>query len=199
MDTLSALLVLCEGNPPCGALMFSLVLVWTYCWTNSRIVCDLKSSDVHVMKQKCSHTSIKKTFTDPSRWFQFQLTMTICTDINNANRQQTSIWTTDQTVHWRTNVSSGPNVVTSAIVHLCVLYLSHDKYITIYQIIWNNIHISTWGTSFLGPSGSHDIFHHGGIRKWPKHFWFCHPNTVECRYNAAQYSKILHTSLQWRR
>ena len=54
MEMLSTLLALCGENPlvtkwfpltqcqKCRALMYSLLLIWTSCWTNSRVIGDLK-------------------------------------------------------------------------------------------------------------------------------------------------------------
>ena len=59
MEIFSALLALYEGNPPMdchqkrhwhGALMFSLICVWTNDWTNNRDACD--------MRRHCTHYGI---------------------------------------------------------------------------------------------------------------------------------------------
>ena len=58
METLSVLLVLCEGNPPVtggsphrgqwrGALMFSLICAWTNDWANNRDAGDLRRNCAH--------------------------------------------------------------------------------------------------------------------------------------------------------
>ena len=54
-------LSLCEGNPLtegrwCKALMFFVgffIVSWTHCWTNSRVIYDLRRRDSHVMSLQC--------------------------------------------------------------------------------------------------------------------------------------------------
>ena len=64
METLSALLALCEGNPPnmvdfltkdqwCGDLTFYLLLGWTSCWRNSQCASDKRCHDAHVTSLYC--------------------------------------------------------------------------------------------------------------------------------------------------
>ena len=57
METISALLILCEGNPPVtdhGSLMLSLLSfwIWTSCWTKGRFVGNLWRHDPHVTSRR---------------------------------------------------------------------------------------------------------------------------------------------------
>ena len=65
METLSALLALCEGNPPFTGgfpsqrasnveLWFSFLHTWTDCWTNSGVAGDLTCCGPHVMSLNAS-------------------------------------------------------------------------------------------------------------------------------------------------
>ena len=73
METFSALLTLCEGNPPViggfphqgqwrGALMFPLICAWTNGWTNNRDAGDLRRYRTHYDVTLMVKSAVKQGF-----------------------------------------------------------------------------------------------------------------------------------------